>query len=138
MNTFINHAEYLEAKTALMQYEMAANVYKTQNKTNGIPVEICNTFPYADIVDNDLRGKIEVYEFMQDKPKKYFLYINEDTMQATTWGGESLGNVHFGKEYRSNMGDKRQSIDVFGINGVKYHGIYYKSSGNYAIIKAYK
>lgn len=138
MNTFSTHQEYLDAKTYLMQYEMAANVYRTQNKTNGIPVEICNTFPYADIVDNDLRGKIEVYEFMQDKPNKYFLYIKESAEQATTWNGEFLGNVHFGKEYRSNMGDKRQPIDVFGINGIKYHGTYYKSAGDYARIKAYK
>jgi len=138
MNTFSTHQEYLDAKTALMQYEMSANVYRTQNKTTGIPVEICNTFPYADIVNNDLRGKIEVYEFMQDCPKKYFLYIKEDNSTATTWNGEFLGNVHFGKEYRSNMGDKRQPIDVFGINGIKYHGTYYKSAGNYARIKAYK
>jgi len=138
MNTFTSHSEYLKAKIALSEYEMSANVYRTQNKTNGIPVEICATFPHANIVNNDLRGCIELYEFAQDKPKKYFLYINEKEKKATTWNGEILGNVFFGKSYISNMGDKRQQIDVYAINGVKYYGIYFKSSGNYARIKAYK
>jgi hypothetical protein len=35
------------------------------------------------------------------------------------------------------MGDKRQPIDIYAINGKKYHGTYYKSSGDYARVKLY-
>lgn len=137
-NTFTTHAEYLLARNALDTNNAASLQYCKEHKTNGIPQAIYSKFPYADMVNNDLRSKVEVYEFILDKPANYFLYISEDTQTATTWTGSKLGHVHFGREYRSNFGDKRQPIDIFGINGVKYHGIYYKDAGNYARIKAYK
>jgi hypothetical protein len=67
---------------------------------------------------------------------------------ATTFTGEILGKVDFGCEYQvpvntypSNfMGREstRVSISVHGINGVEYYGTYFKSSGDYARIKARK
>ena len=92
---------------------------------------------------------LEVFEFMRDKPAKYFLYIEDLRNQpghdgwkipgiATTWTGQKLGNVHFGREWTSNAGDKRIPIDFYGINGIKYHGTFYKSAGDYARVTAYK
>ena len=78
---------------------------------------------------------MEVWEFKNDPPTDYFLYVGKD---AHTWTGQHLDNVSFGREYRSNFGDVRQPIDVYGINGIKYHGIFYKSTGDYARINAYK
>ena len=88
--------------------------------------------------DNEHTSAIEVYKFMQDKPQSYFLYIDEQTRQATTWTGAKLGSVVFLREYRSTFGDTRVSIRVKGINGIVYYGTYYKSAGDYARIKAYK
>lgn len=136
--TFANVAEYNNAKMMHDINHAATMEYLMANKTNAIPCEICATFPYAEKVTNELRSMLEVWEFMHDKPAKYFIYVDYDTKKAITWTGAKLGNIHFGTEYRSNMGDKRQPIDVYGINGIKYHGIYFKSSGNYARIKAYK
>jgi len=138
MYTFDNYEQYTTAKHKLDQYEAAALKYRTDNKTNGIPVEICNSFPFANEVDNNLRSAIETYEFISNPPDKYFIYINESKCIATTWTGQPLGSVSFGQEYRSNMGDKRQPVSILGINGRKYHGTYYKSSGNYARIKIKK
>lgn len=138
MKQFINHADYLAARNKLDAYEAARSRYCKEHKTNGIPVEVCKTFPFGDEVDNELRSSIEVYEFINDIPDNYFLYIDESKKEATTWMGDKLGNVSFGREYRDNLGGKRQPIDVHGINGKKYHGIYYKSSGNYARIKLFK
>lgn len=138
INTFQNKAEYEKARSMHDANYNAVKEYCRVNKTNGIPVEISKTFPFADEITNELRSKIEVWEFMHEKPLQYFLYISEDEKEANTWKGDFLGNIHFGREYRSNMGDKRQPVDVFGINGIKYYGIYFKSSGNYARIKAYK
>lgn len=137
-NTFANEAEYLTARLQHDENHKATKEYLTAHKTNAIPGEVAATFPYADIVTNELRSKIETYEFIKDKPERYFIYINEKEQIATTWMGDYLGKVSFGSVYRSNMSDRRQSIDIAAVNGLKYYGTYYKDAGNYARIKAYK
>ena len=87
---------------------------------------------------NEERSAVEVYEFCTDPPDKYFLYINCTKKEATTWTGDKLGTVAFGCEFRDNFGGKRVPITVYAINGKKYHGTYYKSSGDYARIKMAK
>ena len=87
---------------------------------------------------NTIRSKWEVRQFKRNKPSKYFLYICEKTKTATTWTGEKLGRVDFGVKYQDNFGGSRIPIDVFGINGIKYHGTYYQSAGDYARITAFK
>lgn len=89
-------------------------------------------------VTNEMRSNVEVYRFMKEKPKKYFLYIGHAEREATTWTGQKLGRVLMGHAYHSNFGDIRIPIDVIGINGVKYHGTYFKSAGDYARITAYR
>ena len=81
---------------------------------------------------------MEVFDFITNPPDKYFLYISEKTATATTWTGDALGQVSFGREYRDNFGGKRVPVTVRDINGLIYHGTYYKSSGDYARIKANK
>lgn len=138
MNTFENALQYAEAKDKVNAYNSTANAWRKENKKNGIPVEICATFPFADTVTNELRSKIEVWEFVHDIPEKYFLYIDEENWTATTWVGGTLGTVTFGSAFKSNFGDTRQHITVLAINGKAYYGTYYKSSGNYARIKIAK
>ena len=83
---------------------------------------------------------IETYEFINNPPDTYFAYINQENKTMTTWTGEVLGKVFglWSSGWRSNFGDTRVSIDVKGINEIKYHGFYYKSAGDYCRIKAYK
>lgn len=134
----LNRQQYNTVKHEVEQYDQAANAWMNANKTNGLPVEVCKTFPFANLVNNDLRSEIEVYEFVNDVPEKYFLYINEERKEATTWTGQRLGYVNFGREYRDNFGGKRVPITVNAINGRKYHGTYYKSAGDYARVKIAK
>jgi hypothetical protein len=89
-------------------------------------------------VTNDERSALEVFEFCTNPPEKYFLYISDANRTATTWTGDALGNVLFGREYRDNFGGKRVPVTVRAINGHTYHGTCFKSSGNYARIKAAK
>jgi hypothetical protein len=91
----------------------------------------------ADIVPptNEERSALEVFEFQRDKPANYTLYINAEKRTATTWTGETLGSVTFGREYRDNFGGKRVAITVKAITGETYHGTFYKSAGDYAHIK---
>lgn len=96
----------------------------------------------------------EVAAWLADKPQQYFAYVKErentERMgcgsipnlyirgELTTWMGDKLGFVYGGIPYRDSFGAERVSIDVVGTNGVLYHGTYYRSSGNYCRIKAYK
>jgi hypothetical protein len=89
-------------------------------------------------VTNEERSALEVFEFCSNPPTKYFLYISETKRTATTWTGDVLGQVSFGREYRDNFGGKRAPIWIRGINGRSYHGTYYKSSGNFARIRLSK
>jgi len=101
--------------------------YKPEDKPANVPD-----------VTNEERSALEVFEFVANPPDKYFLYINEKDRTATTWTGEKLGAVSFGREYRDNFGGRRIPINVHTINGKTYHGTYYKSSGDYARIRVKK
>lgn len=81
---------------------------------------------------------LEVYEFCSDIPDRYFLYIRHETGEAITFGGDLLGSVLFGREWQSNMGDRRVPITIKAINGYTYYGTYYKDAGDYARVKRAK
>lgn len=133
-----NIEQYNEAKRKIDAYSEAVMNYCKQNKTNGIPVAITQTFPFADEVDNDLRSAVEVYYFLNNLPEKYTVYINEKKRIATTWTGDMIGSVSFGSEYRSNFGDKRMPVRIHTTNGHTYSGTYYKSNSDLAHIKKLK
>jgi hypothetical protein len=89
-------------------------------------------------ITNEDRGKVEFYRWIHYKPKEYYLYIDFEKRIATTWTGQILGKVFSGSAYRSNFGDIRRNIDIIGNNGIKYHGTYYQSVGDWATVRAYK
>lgn len=93
-------------------------------------------------VTNDERSALEVFEFCTNPPDKYFLYINEEKRIATTWTGDMLGHVVFGREYRTpvfgGFSSRRVPVTIRAINGKTYHGTYYKSSGDYARVRVSK
>lgn len=131
---FDSHREYLGAKIMYEANTAASDAWRKENKTNGIPKEVYEKFPYANEVTNELRSAIEVYEFIANPPKKYFLYVDEKTGEVTTWTGQKLGRFTVINGYRSNMRDFRISIRIKAINGKEYYGTYYKSAGSYARI----
>lgn len=95
-----------------------------------------NELPPDIIPPNDEEwSSCEVFEFCNDPPIRYFLYIDQSKGLATTWTGEPLGRVSFGKEFRDNFGGKRIPVTIRAINGCVYHGYYFKSSGSYARVK---
>lgn len=107
---------------------------------------------------NGERSALEIFEFMRDKPKRYFLYINPPSFvlphgverqyrsnelrgrsgTATTWTGDKLGTVQFGCAYQDNFGGTRVPVTVQAISGDTYHGTYFASAGSYARIKKSK
>jgi hypothetical protein len=97
-------------------------------------------------VSNEELSALEVFEFVNDPPQAYFLYIKHETNLletwqhglATTWTGEKLGTVSYGRSWRSNMGDTRVPVTIQAINGKRYVGTYYKSAGDYARVRLAK
>jgi hypothetical protein len=89
-------------------------------------------------VSNEERSALEVFEFCQNPPDKYFLYIREKDHTATTWTGDVLGQVSFGREWRDSFGGRRVPVTIRAINGHNYHGTYFKSSGDFARIRKSK
>jgi hypothetical protein len=107
---------------------------KGRNRNNYKPDEV----PTDCRVSNDEQSTLEVYDFVNEKPERYFLYIREEMRQAITWTGDLLGSVSFGHAYRDNFGGLRVPIRIHAINGRTYAGTYYKSAGDYARVKAVK
>lgn len=138
--------KYHEVKLAESIYNAWAQQYIKKNGWTVIPSEAVPPVKF----DNDDRSALELWDWQHDKPEKYFVYIRETenppdgfpyekpVWEAITWIGQKLGNVRYGQEYRDNFGGVRQSITVYGNNGVRYYGTYYKSSGDYAQIKRIK
>ena len=106
---------------------------------------------------NEERSACEVFEFLRDKPTKYFSYIREPdagtyarnsferakrlyarTGSMQTWTGDNLGTVQFGLAFRDNFNGIRVPITVRAINGCTYHGIYFFSVGDYCRVKKAK
>lgn len=87
---------------------------------------------------NEERSNVEVFEFLHNPPRDYFAYVSRESGFVITWTGQALscGRAVIGREYRSNMGDKRRSISFLGINGVEYHGTYYCGAGDYCRVKS--
>jgi hypothetical protein len=101
--------------------------YKPEDKPTNVPD-----------VSNEERSALEVFEFCQTPPDKYFLYIREKDHTATTWTGDVLGQVSFGREWRDSFGGRRVPVTIRAINGLTYHGTYFKSAGDFARIRQSK
>jgi len=129
--------EYVGHRNRIDKYNhVMRELYPAQNSFT--PAEIAHIVDVAEIgaaPTNEERSAVEVYEFVMTPPEKYFLYINRTKREATTWTGDKLGTVGFGREYRDNFGGRRVPVTVYGINGCKYYGTYFVSSGDYARIR---
>jgi hypothetical protein len=121
---------------SIRQRDAALSAWLKTNKRNSyhpdeLPAEIKPTPTNAE------RSNVEVFEFLNDPPAVYFAYVSRESAIVTTWTGQALsvGRAMLGREYRSNMGDKRRAISFFGVNGVQYHGTYYCGAGDYCRVK---
>lgn len=76
--------------------------------------------------------------FKNAKPDNLRVYIKGNS--ATTWTGTYLGEVINGKHYKSVFDDRRLTITVHAINGLRYYGTIYLNRHDSTIvhIRAYK
>lgn len=136
---FKTEQEYLDARAKHDANHAAVMEYCKKNKTNSIPAEIAKTFPFENKVTNELRSAIEQWEFKNNPPQKYMVYVDKDKRFVITWTGQPLGVItSLGQPYRSNFGDQRRSIQFKGINGKRYFGTYFCENTDCANVKQMK
>ena len=130
------------SRTSMLTEEQAAEIRARikrhqawlGDRTSYYPHEV----PEDAQVTNEERSDLEVFEFITNPPAKYVLYIDTGFKLARTWTGAKLGYVVFGRTWTDNFGGLRTSIQVWAINGKRYVGTYYRSSGDYARVKLAK
>lgn len=140
--------QYRALRSKLDRYNAAWNAFDPKRSARGggySPAEQKAIVKLAKLrrePTNAERSAVEVYEFKATPPDTYFLYVDEKTSTVTTWVGDVLGSVTFGREYKcgafGGWPSKRQPVRVHAINGHTYYGTYYKSSGNYARVRRTK
>jgi hypothetical protein len=122
----------------------SANYNARFNGRNSVNTMEIDTWPDTAKLTNEERSQLEVWQFVNVPPDRYFVYVSgsgSGTM-VTTWTGDSLmatgGIMRRGYEYRSNFGDKRVPISFLGRNGLRYYGTWYVGAGDYARVKTTK
>lgn len=140
----ISETQYLEIKSRLAILDAWIDGRRGRNGWASYKPEELTAAGIANVT-NEERSAVEVYEFCKNPPEKYTVYIKigPDGLGvrtggiglATTWMGDKLGDVRFGRQWTDNFRGKRVSLKLYAINGKLYHGTYYKSSGDYARIR---
>lgn len=119
--------------------------YLMSNKKNWLDTKeqnlLLNKTGYK--VTNKHRGKVEAIlfknlksfdintnTFIKDNMDNYFAYVDEDKKIITTFNGDKLGDILYRK-----INNTKDFLIVYGINGLKYNGYYYKKSGDYCRLK---
>ena len=136
----ITEHEYRELREKIEKHSRWVDTIRDKNgwasyTVENIPEDVPNP-------TNEERTLVEIYEFMRDKPERYFVYVDEQKQEVTTWTGFTIGKCTLGPVYKvpafGGFPSKRQSIRFKAINGCEYYGTYYTSSGNYARVKRVK
>lgn len=114
------------------------NRLKAFLKVSGLNCYKPDEVSHLDPPTNEERSAVEVFDFVHNPPDKYFLYVSEEKRDAHTWTGQHLGKACFGRQWRDNFGGIRVPVEIYGINGWRYVGTYFKSSGDFARIRKAK
>lgn len=126
-----------EREAVIIQKAIDGEYGKRADSIDGVPAS-CGTFQ-----QNYDRSALELYYWKTCPPDRYFIYVTAPekvgsmtlaSTVVTTWMGQVMGRAFLGQSYRSNMGDKRRSITVYGNNGREYYGTYFEGAGDYARI----
>ncbi len=131
--------DYACTKCDGIGYLLGRASYRTKDKPAHVPG-----------VPNEERGRLEVYEFLRDKPNRYFAYVtlfdrpesrNGRVIYGTigTFPGHVLGDIVWrGQPYDVHgfgYPSTRQNLRIEAINGLMYSAVYYESSGDYCRMK---
>lgn len=132
-----------QTRDAWHAHDAALHAWMRANNRNSyrseeLPAQLLPT------LTNEQQADIEMFDWLNDPPVKYFAYTKSDKFgltgsHITNWTGRELARiVHRGSVYRSNMGDRRCSFRAIGSNGLTYSGTAYIDAGDYVRMRAIK
>jgi hypothetical protein len=134
MTKYTSWEQYNEAVDAIREREFW-RAGRLSYRTDEVPAKLAH-------VTNDMRSAVETFSFEQCPPERYFAYVRVieggDRCEVITWIGQLLGRGTLGREWRDSFGGKRVPLSFVGINGRKYNGTYFKSSGDYCRVRRAK
>ena len=90
---------------------------------------------------NEERSELELFEFMRDRPDRYFAYYNNAMTEIGTFTGQKLGNIiQKGTIYRTGWGPgaRKQRVRVRAITGDTYAGPCELDAGTYCRLRKVK
>lgn len=134
-------AQYRALKDRNTRYEMARRRFDPSGYERGrgyspIDLKVIEQMARVKAPTNKDRSDIEVYEFLNDPPSRYFAYYDNDLRKITNWMGVKLGAIiDRGSPWTSNMGDRRVNVVVRAINGREYVGTCFLTSGTYCRLR---
>lgn len=101
--------------------------------------------PPSLVITNAQRSRLEILDFIAAPPTKKFAYVEEQAVskilvRVKTWTGDLLGDVIWqGHPYHcGGFGSVRVNFRAKMITGHTYSGVYYQSSGHYAMLTQIK
>jgi len=65
------------------------------------------------------------------------LYAYPKENKVGNWDGKIKVSAYFGREWYSNMGDKRQAV-YFTFNKISFYGVYYKTNSDIVRVRQIK
>ena len=87
---------------------------------------------------NEERSELEVFDFLRDRPDRYFAYYDSGMTKVTTWTGQKIGDiVRKGTVYRTGRGTgaRKQRVRVRAITGDQYAGPCELDAGTYCRLR---
>lgn len=90
---------------------------------------------------NEELSELELFEFVRDRPDRYFAYYDDDMKQVTTWMGQKLGDIIYkGPVYRTGWwpGARKQRVRVRAVTGDTYAGPCELDAGTYCRLRRMK
>lgn len=87
---------------------------------------------------NEERSELEMFEFMRNRPDRYFAYYDKDMSKVTTWMGQKLGDIIWrGQVYKTGWwpGARKQRVRVRAVTGDTYAGPCELDAGNYCRLR---
>jgi len=130
-------AKITEIRKKLLKEKIGWKKYhKKYPKRNFINEKLKKEFNIPNI-SNKEKSKIEIYDFLKKRPKKYTAYMGKG--KITTWTGDELAKLKWvGSEYQGGFGSKRENFRAITKKGDVYSGTHFKSSGDYVNMKRLK
>lgn len=129
--SIITEAEFHQLSNKMKSFDAWVDANHRDKRTGwaSYPSDVAKA--REDYVDNDHRGLVEEYRWIHCPPDRAFLYPGDTTngkQVVTNWTGIIFGEIiHRGANWRSNFGDRRESIRMRGTNGHTYAGTIYET-----------